>query len=165
MRYVAPYIFIMLGILLIAPALYAAPDAKPAPKAIDAAPPVVKKFDASTPPAVGDEKPPGDVAGGIEQGKTLWQAIKDKAWWLVAASGVFIVMLIFQLVGLFKKMGKRWTWVVAGALSFVAALLLAFDKNGFSWNAFLAFCTAGPTIAWLRGFVKKAVLNFQKGSG
>lgn len=47
----------------------------------------------------------------------------------------------------------------------IRADFVAFDKNGFSWNAFLAFCTAGPTIAWLRGFVKKAVLNFQKGSG
>lgn len=105
--------------------------------------------------------PPTDIKSGIKQVETLWGAVKAKAWWLVAAAAIFLVMLILQLTGLFKKFGKRWTWIIAGALSFIAALFLSFNEKGFSWEAFLAFATAGPTIAWLRGFVKKAVLNFQ----
>jgi hypothetical protein len=70
-----------------------------------------------------------------------------------------------QLFGAFGKMGKAWTWIVTGALSLIAALLLSFDKTGFSWATFLSFATAGPTIAWLRGFVKKGLVNFKKGKG
>jgi hypothetical protein len=139
----------------------ATPDAKAAPAT--SAPATQPASMIETPsPVSPDAKPPTDIADGIDTARTLWQAIKDKAWWLVAACGVFLVMLVLQLAGLFRKMGKRWTWIVAGVLSFAAATCLAFDKDGFSWNAFLGFATAGPTIAWLRGFVKKAVLNFQK---
>lgn len=164
MRYITPYLFVVLGLLLIAPAItHAQTDAEP--NAIEKAPPVKKDaagaVGVETPEGLPGAKPPTDVGGGLTTAKTLWQAIKDKAWWLVAASGIFIVMLILQLTGLFRRMGKRLTWIVAGVLSFAAATCLAFDKSGFSWEAFLAFSTAGPTVAWLRGFVKKAVLNFQ----
>ncbi len=149
----------------------ATPDAKPAtkapatmkvePKAKAPAsqPAKVVKKEKDKPDPLPGMKVPIDVEGGVKEVGTLIGAIKAKAWWLVAASSIFIVMLLLQIFGLFKKMGKRLTWIVAGILSFVAALCLSFDKNGFSWTAFTSFCTAGPTIAWLRGFVKKAVLN------
>jgi hypothetical protein len=114
---------------------------------------------AETPGAPGDKQPPGDIDGGLKEVRTLWGAIKDKAWWLATAAGIFLVMLILQLAGLFKRMGKRWTWIVAGVLSFAAALALSFDEKGFSWATFTGFATAGPTVAWLRGFIKKAVMN------
>lgn len=152
---------LLLSLVFTGPAI-AAPDSGPVTKA-----PVTKtetkKAPASQPVSKVKDfpgtKPPTDISGGIQEAETLWNAIKAKAWWLVAASGIFIVMLLLQLFGLFKKMGKRWTWIVTGGLSLLAALFLAFDKNGFSWGSFTAFATAGPTIAWLRGFIKKAVLN------
>lgn len=130
------------------------PVAAPQPAKAGTAP---KKFDGGTAPTVGDEKRPETIvkaAGG------LVEAVKAKAWWFVAASGVFLVMLGLQIFGAFEKMGKAWTWIVTGGLSVIAALLLSFDKSGFSWATFLSFCTAGPTIAWVRGFAKKAIVNF-----
>lgn len=120
-----------------------------------------KKFDGGTAPSVGDTpEAPKTIEDGLKTAGGLIEAVKAKAWWFVAAAGVFLIMLGLQLFKAFDKMGKAWTWIVTGALSIIAALLLSFDKNGFSWATFLSFCTAGPTIAWGRGFVKKAIMNF-----
>ena len=122
---------------------------------------VAQMFDASTPPALGGNAPPTNIEGGLKTAGGIIEAVKAKRWWFAAGGVVFILMLILQLTKLRDKMGKAWTWIVAGGLSVVAALLFAFDETGFSWETFLSFCTAGPTIAWGRGFVKKAILNFK----
>lgn len=120
-----------------------------------------KKFDGGTAPSVGTTpEAPKTAEEGLKTVGGLIEAVKAKAWWFVAAAGVFILMLGLQIGGVFKKVGKAWTWIITGALSVIAALLLSFDANGFSWATFLGFCTAGPTIAWVRGFVKKAIVNF-----
>ena len=142
----------------------AAPDATVNPDAVPvmatkAEPAKAEPAKADIAPSLPDAKSPETIEEGIDQAQTLIGAIKAKAWWLVAAASIFIVMLIMQLLGLFKKMGKRLTWIITGVLSLAAALFLAFDKTGFSWQSFMTFVTAGPTIAWLRGFVKKAVIG------
>lgn len=158
----------LLSLLLIPPLVetgHTAPDASisaPAPPGASGSTDASLTDTKLIPDPLAGTKPPGTIPEGADTARTLWQAIKDKAWWLAAACGVFLIMLALQLFKLFDRMGKRATWIVAGALSFIAALLLAFDKSGFSWDSFLAFATAGPTIAWVRGFIKKAVLNFQK---
>lgn len=100
-----------------------------------------------------------EVEDGAKYIQSLIEAIKAKKWWAVGAAAVFLIMLALQMLGLFVKMGKKVTWIVTGALSVVAAVLLTFSESGFSWSAFIGFLTAGPTIAWARGFVKKVFLT------
>jgi hypothetical protein len=89
----------------------------------------------------------------------LWGAIKAKAWWLLSALSIFLIMLVLKLAGLFKKIGKKASWWVVGGLTVVAGLLFAFDSQGFSWGTFTGFLTAGPTVAWIRDWIKKGVLG------
>jgi len=141
-----------------------APLAKEAPKvAVPTAtttPAVVPDKVELPPPLTTTHVAPTTVPEGVSTGKALVTAIKAKAWWLVTALSVFIVMLACQLFGLFAKIGKRWTWILAGALTLAAAFCFSIvDAGKFSWGAVITFCTAGPTVAWMRGFVKKAILD------
>lgn len=162
-------IILMLALCIAAAApvaALAAPDASTV--ALDAsaghgaAEATVPKWDGGTPPPVPvpgvSVVVPQDGAGAIATVVAIWKAVKGRAWWFVAAASVFLIMFVVRLFGLFERLGKRWTWILTGVLSFAAATMLAFDANGFSWAAFVTYCTAGPTVAWLRGFVKKAVV-------
>lgn len=133
--------------------------------AAQAAPDAGAKWDGGTPPAAPSTKViPSDLVGVFG---ALVDFVKNKAWWFAAAAGVFVIMLGINILGLFNKLGKRWTWILTGVLSFVAALMLSFGEKGFSAESFIGYLTAGPTVAWIRGFVKKAIVmkGPQKGGG
>jgi hypothetical protein len=116
-------------------------------------------FDAAAPPAIpGSATPPVDIKDGVKLVSLFGAAIQAKAWWGLSAVAIFLLMLGFKVSGLLTKIGKRWSWVLTGVLTLIASLFGAFQlAGGFSWDVFLGFLTAGPTIAWLRGFVKKAI--------
>jgi len=110
-----------------------------------------------TPPT--DVKVPTDVPTAIDSGKDLIGAVQAHRWWFAVAVGIFIVLFLLSLFGLFEKIGTFWAWVLVGILSLAASIFAAFDKGGFSWSTFMGYVTAGPTIAWCRDFIKDAILK------
>lgn len=94
----------------------------------------------------------------IEAGKSVVSALKAHRWWFASAAGIFLLMFLLNVTGVFKKIGTTWAWVTVGLLSIAAACFAAFDSKGASWSVFLGIVTAGPTTAWLRDFWKDVFL-------
>jgi len=136
-----------------------APAAK-APVAVKAAP-------ASAPASAPAVPVPAPVDPSVKQPKTPAEAVdaardavgglKARRWWGAAAGGIFLVLFICGLLGLWARIGTFWAWVTVGVLSLAAGFFAAFDKTGFNWNTFYGYLTAGPTVAWLRDFFKDVV--------
>ena len=110
-------------------------------------------------PAPSDVKPAGTTDEAVQQGKDFVGALKAKKWWFASALGIYVLMFALGMFGVWTKMGTTWAWITVGVLSLAAGIFLAFDKGGFSWSSFLTYMTAGPTIAWLRDFVKDGILK------
>lgn len=92
-------------------------------------------------------------------------ALKAKRWWFAAAGGIFLLLFLGGLFGLWAKIGTTWAWVTVGVLSLAAGIFAAFDATGFNWGSLFTYMSAGPTIAWLRDFVKDAVLKLPSKAG
>lgn len=119
-----------------------APASQPVPAPVD--------------PSVKQPTTPGEA---LDAGKDFVGALKSHRWWFAAAGGIFIVLFLCGLFGLWVKIGTTWAWVAVGVLSLAAGIFAAFDKSGFSWSTMLQYVTAGPTIAWARDFVKDVILK------
>jgi hypothetical protein len=109
-----------------------------------------------TPPGT-DVKAPQTVDEAVSGVKDVIGAVKAKRWWFASGLGIFIVMFILNFTGLFKKIGTRWAWITVSVASLAVGLFFAIDKTGFNWSAFITYFTAGPTIAFIRDFVKDAI--------
>jgi len=133
---------------------YAAPDTQETAK--DAAV-AAATWDGASPPGIAGTKvqPLTPDTAGDTIGEVV-TAAKAKRWWFVAGGAVFLIMLLLNVIGVLEKIGKGWSYTLTGVLTLIASILLTFDEKGFSWATFMAYMTAGPTIAWLRGFGKKA---------
>ena len=83
---------------------------------------------------------------------------KAKNWWGLSAICIFVLMFILKLTGVFKKVGKRWAYVIVPALSIVAMLLTKF-AGGLSWGAAIAVLTSGPAMAALSDLVKRGIMG------
>lgn len=149
---------VVLGLALSAPAF--ANDATPAKKA-DAAVKVDAKATATSQPAADVKMPdqvPKDAGEAIDKGKEIIEFAKAKNWWGMSAAIIWLLMFVLKLVGLFKKIGKRWAYIIVPVLS-VAAMLLSKFAGDLSWGAAVAVLTSGPTAALLNDFVKRGILN------
>jgi len=102
-------------------------------------------------------KQPTTAAEALDASKDFVGAIKAKRWWFASAVGIFLLMFVLGVAGLWKKIGTTWAWVAVGVLSLAAGTFAAFDTKGFNWTTFLTYITAGPTIAWLRDWVKDGI--------
>jgi hypothetical protein len=155
MRFVTATI-ICVGLALSAPAF--ADDVKPATK-------VEVKAPASAPasqPVVEDVKlpegAPQNLEEAMESAKEGIAFAKAKNWWGMSAVVIFILMFVLKAVGVFKKVGKRWAYVIVPGLSVVAMLLAKF-AGGVSWGAAVTVLTSGPAMAALTDLVKRGVLG------
>lgn len=144
---------IVLSIVL---ALSAAPvfaaDAGPASQPVTK---VVNKADTSV------EMPEGvpqDMDEALEAAKTGVEFAKAKNWWGLSAICIFVLMFILKLVGVFKKIGKRWAYILVPVLS-LAAMLLSKFAGDLSWGAAIAVLTSGPAMAMLSDFIKRGILG------
>lgn len=122
------------------------------------------KADAASPAsqpttAPSDIKPAATTDEAVQQGKDFVGALKAKKWWFASALGIYVLMFALGMFGVWTKMGTTWAWITVGVLSLAAGIFLAFDKGGFSWSSFLGYMTAGPTIAWLRDFIKDGLMK------
>jgi hypothetical protein len=84
--------------------------------------------------------------------------VKAKNWWGLSAIAIFIAMFVMKAAGLFKKIGKRWAYIVVPSLSLIAMVLAKF-AGGLSWAAAAAVLTSGPAMAVLNDFVKRGVMG------
>lgn len=84
--------------------------------------------------------------------------VKAKNWWGMSAILIFIAMFVMKTVGVFKKIGKRWAYIVVPSLSLVAMVLAKF-AGGLSWAAAAAVLTSGPAMAVLNDLVKRGVMG------
>lgn len=108
-------------------------------------------------------KQPTSADEAMDAGKDFVGALKAKRWWFASAVGIFLLLFILGVFKLWAKIGTTWAWVAVGVLSLAAGVFAAFDKGGFSWSTLLGYMTAGPTIAWLRDFVKDGLLKKKEG--
>lgn len=108
-------------------------------------------------PAPSTVKPPATTDEAVEQGKSFVSALKDKKWWFASALGIYLIMFTLGWLGIWEKIGTTYAWLAVGVLSLAAAIFLAVDKDGFTWSTFLKYLTAGPTIAWVRDFIKDGI--------
>jgi hypothetical protein len=67
-------------------------------------------------------------------------------------------MFCLKSFGLFKKIGKRWSYLLVPLLS-VAAMLLSKFAGGLSWETAFLTLTSGPVAALLNDFIKRGVLG------
>jgi hypothetical protein len=108
-------------------------------------------------------KSPTTNEEAISTFKDLSNAIKDHAWWLISAFAIFCLMFIMNTIGIFNKLGSGYAWLAMWGLSILAGLFFAFNNDGFHWNVFLRYMTAGPVIACIRDFVKDFIIpKFKK---
>lgn len=82
---------------------------------------------------------------------------KAKNWWGLSAIVIFVAMFIMKAAGLFRKIGKRWAYIVVPSLSLIAMVLAKF-AGGLSWAAAAAVLTSGPAMAALNDLVKRGVM-------
>lgn len=82
---------------------------------------------------------------------------KAKNWWGLSALIIFISMFIMKSTGLFKKIGKRWAYILVPSFSIVAMVLAKFAGD-MSWSAALTVLTSGPAMAALSDFFKRGVM-------
>lgn len=158
--------YLPLLLLLLLPSIaWAQQDAKPTPaptaKADAAAAPATQPATPPTAPADGVAKPT-TTEEAVEAGKDFIGAIKGKRWWFAAAGGIFLLLFVLGMFGVWTKIGTTWAWVAVGVLSLAAGCFAAFDAKGFNWGTLLGYMTAGPTIAWIRDWVKDGILKIKK---
>lgn len=104
-------------------------------------------------------KQPTTPAEALDASKDFVGAVKAKRWWFAVSGGIFLILFVFGIAGLWTKIGTFWAWIAVGVLSLAAGVFAAFDKSGFSWSTLLGYLTAGPTIAWGRDFIKDVILK------
>lgn len=83
---------------------------------------------------------------------------KAKNWWGLSAIVIFVSMFVMKTAGLFKKIGKRWAYIIVPSLSLVAMVLAKF-AGGLSWAAAAAVLTSGPAMAVLNDLVKRGFMG------
>jgi len=105
---------------------------------------------------------PATLEDATGSGATFYGALKAKRWWFAVAVGIFLVMFALSLFGVWEKFGTKWAWVSVGVLSLAAGTFAAFDEKGFNVTTLLSYMTAGPTVAWLRDWVKDGWLKLRK---
>lgn len=101
---------------------------------------------------------PKDAAEAVEMAQQGIEFAKAKNWWGMSAIAIFILMFILKVAGVFKKVGKRWAYILVPVLSLAAMLLTKF-AGGLSWGAAIAVLTSGPAMAALSDLVKRGVLG------
>lgn len=101
---------------------------------------------------------PQNLDEALEAAKQGVEFAKAKNWWGLSALAIFIAMFLMKTLGLFRKIGKRWSYVTVGGLS-IAAMLLTKFAGGVSWGAAVAVLTSGPVMALLNDIVKRGVLG------
>jgi hypothetical protein len=156
---------ILLAVILACTQAYAAPNgtpqaSQPAAGGVsagsgtgDTAPAAKTPETANTEPG-----PPATTEDAVALAKDTFSAGKAKNWWLVSAGVIWLVMFGLKLAGLFKKMGKRWAYIVVGVLS-MAAMLTAKFGAGASWERAIAVMTSGPFVAFANDFFKRGILG------
>jgi hypothetical protein len=123
--------------------------------------PAVAKTAAATQPAVDvklPEQAPKDASEAIDKGKEIIAFAQAKNWWGMSAAIIWLLMFIMKISGLFKKIGKRWAYIIVPSLS-IAAMLLSKFAGDLSWSAAIYVLTSGPSAALLNDFVKRGLLN------
>jgi hypothetical protein len=100
---------------------------------------------------------PKNVDEALGMARDGFNAGKAKNWWGMSAIGIWLLMFILKLFKVFKKIGKRWAYILVPALSIVAMLLSKFAGD-LSWAGAIAILTSGPTVALLNDMVKRGVL-------
>ena len=103
-------------------------------------------------------KQPQTAAEAGAAAEDMFRSLKARRWWAAAAGGIFILLFLCGVFGLWAKIGTFWAWVAVGVLSLAAGTFAAFHKGGFNWETFYGYLTAGPTVAWLRDFFKDVVV-------
>lgn len=101
---------------------------------------------------------PGSPEAALEMAQKGVEYAKAKNWWGLSAVVIFIAMFVMKITGLFKKIGKRWAYVVVPVLSLIAMVLAKF-AGGLSWSAAVAVLTSGPAMAVINDFVKRGVMG------
>jgi nucleoid-associated protein YgaU len=114
---------------------------------------------APVPPLANDAvKVPQDLGEAFGSGQDLVSAARNHQWYFLIAGGIFMVVFLMGLFGIWEKVGKFWAWYTSLGLSVIAAVFVAFGTNGFSWGTFLSYVTAGPFISYMRDIVKDTIL-------
>lgn len=101
---------------------------------------------------------PKTVDEALDKGKEGIEFAKVKNWFGMSSAIIFIMMFLMKMFGLFKKVGKRWAYIIVPVLS-MAAMLCAKFAGGLSWEAAYIVMTSGPFVALLNDFVKRGVLG------
>jgi hypothetical protein len=88
-------------------------------------------------------------------------AVRDfreaKSWWLRSGIIIFLVTFILKLMGVFRRIGKRWIYIWVPLAGIASALCSAF-VGGLSWDAAWIVLTSAPTAALLNDLVKRGIL-------
>lgn len=83
---------------------------------------------------------------------------KAKNWWGLSALIIFISMFVMKSAGLFKKIGKRWAYILVPSLSVIAMVFAKFAGD-ISWSAAAAVLTSGPVMAALSDLIKRGIIG------
>jgi hypothetical protein len=150
-----------LGLMMIISWLFCFPalaeDAKPKVETAKAS--AVAATQPTPAPVDPSVKQPKTTEEAVDASKDFIGALKAHTWWFAAAIGIFLVLFVAGAFGLWVKIGTTWAWILVGVLSLAAGCFAAFHKDGFNWASFWGYISAGPTIAWLRDFIKDGILK------
>jgi hypothetical protein len=107
------------------------------------------------PTVPGEPKTAGEVIDAAKQG---FEAAKAKNWFGFSSIAILVLVWILKTAGLFKKIAKRWIYIIVPALGVIAMLLAAF-VGGLSFGTAWTVLASAPCAALLSDFVKRGILN------
>jgi len=147
---------LLIPLLLAAPALAqetkgTAPPVVPAVKAVTA----LSATSASQPVLSGEPQTPAEA---LESAKKGVEYAKARNWFGMSSIAILVLVFILKWAGLFKKIGKRWIYIIVPALG-VAAMLLSAFAGGVSWGTAWLVLTSAPCAALFSDLVKRGVLG------
>lgn len=124
-----------------------------------AAPATQPAAPATQPTAAPGAAVPTDANSAVDTVKDLWSALKAHRWWFAVALGIYVVLFLLGIFGVFKIVGTFWAWITVATLSLAAGVFAAIDKDGFNWDTLFSYASAGPVIAYVRDFGKDVLLK------
>lgn len=83
---------------------------------------------------------------------------KAKNWFGLSSVLIFILVWVLKTAGLFKKIAKRWIYIIVPGLG-ISAMLLAQFAGGVSLDQAWLVLASAPCAALFSDFVKRGILN------
>ena len=101
-----------------------------------------------------------DIAAmDLEEASRALRSFREaKDWWTRSGILIFLFTVLLKLMGVFRRIGKRWIYILVPLMGIASALCSNF-VGGISWDAAWIVLTAAPTAALLNDLVKRGILG------